>query len=40
MIMFSDGNKEMEEEFDTEPRKGGSFDFDELLRQARAKMKK
>ena len=30
----------MEEEFDAEPKKANSFDFDELLRQARSKLKK
>lgn len=35
-----DGNKEIEEEFDTEPKKAGAVDFDELLRQARSKIKK
>lgn len=35
-----DGNKEIEEEFDSKPPKRGAMDFDELLRQAKAGIKK
>lgn len=35
-----DGNKEIEEEYDSKLPKQGALDFDELLRQARAGIKK
>ncbi|XP_052773027.1 peroxisome proliferator-activated receptor gamma coactivator 1-alpha-like isoform X2 [Mya arenaria] len=35
-----DGNKEVEEEYDSAPKHGGGLDFDALLRQAQAKIKK
>jgi len=38
--IFSDGNKEVEEEYESKPRKSATCDFDELLRQAQAKIKK
>lgn len=35
-----DGNKEIEEEYESKPRSAGMMDFDELLKQARQKIKK
>ena len=37
-VCVADGNKEIEEEYESKPP--GAMDFDELLKQARMKIKK
>lgn len=40
LILFSDGNAEIEEEFNPFPSTSDPFDFDALLKQAKHKMGK
>ena len=39
LCLYTDGNKEIEEEYDPGPKAGGACDFDELLRRAKASIR-